>query len=252
MISVIVCSRNDPSWNRHSNNVAQTIGSSHEYVRIDNRAGQYGICAAYNKGVDTSKGDILVFVHEDVLFLMKDWGKLLESKFAADPSIGIVGIAGGQVLHQDRPGWCVAGRPFIHGKVIHEVNGRLLLSAYSWIETDVEVVAVDGLFFAVRRSLFDRIRFDEETFDGFHFYDLDICMQALKTHKIIVTEDILVKHLSGGSFDRVWEKYAYRFTEKHRESLPVNCTEIEPELNRNRGRFETIDLTKRFPEILNV
>ena len=72
------------------------------------------------------------------------------------------------------------GSPFIHGKVVHEERdmGKLILTVFSEENKDIEAVAVDGLFFAMRKSLFDTIRFDKDTFDRFHFYDLDICMQV--------------------------------------------------------------------------
>ncbi len=250
MISVIVCSRQGPEWTRHQKHVADTIGCDHEYVRIDNRGNQYGICAAYNEGVRKASGDILVFVHEDVFFLGNGWGETLQQKFGTDTTIGMVGIAGGQFLHQDAPGWCAGGRPYIHGKVIHQLNGRLLLTVYSWIQQDVDVAVVDGLFFAIRASLFERVRFDEDSFDGFHFYDLDICMQVRESHRILVTEDILVKHLSGGAFDKKWETYAARFVEKHQNKLPINCGQREP--GPDKEKFETFDITQRLPAILDV
>ena len=79
-ISVIVCSRADPAWTVHERNVAKTAGSAHEYLRIDNRSGRYGICAAYNKGIEQARGDILVFIHEDVFFMETNWAAVLSRK----------------------------------------------------------------------------------------------------------------------------------------------------------------------------
>ncbi len=78
MISIIVCSIKEPSWKDHERNVKATIGTDHEYLRIDNRENNYGICEAYNRGAAKSKGDILVFVHEDVFFLERGWGPVLK------------------------------------------------------------------------------------------------------------------------------------------------------------------------------
>jgi hypothetical protein len=100
---------------------------------------------------------------------------------------------------------------------------------FSEDETDAEAVAVDGLFFAIRKELFPTIQFDERTFDRFHFYDLDICMQVRKTHKIIVTSKILVKHFSGGSFRETWREYADRFIKKYSSMLPVSCSGTVPD-----------------------
>ena len=236
MISVIVCSRQPPQWDIHQRNVAKTISAEHEYVRIDNTAKMYGICGAYNQGVSEAKGDILVFVHEDVFFMEPGWGTVLETKFAASPRTGLIGVAGTQYLFADNPAWIRAGQPFIRGRVVHELDrgASYILSVFSWDKSDAEVVAVDGLFFAVRASLFPAIRFDEVTFDKFHFYDLDICMQVRKTHACIVTWDILLKHLSGGNANEQWVEAGKRFLAKYKNELPVSTVATIPDLTKYR------------------
>ena len=213
MISVIVCSAKNSGWNKHMRHIESTIGFPYEYIRIDNTTHQHSLSSAYNQGVKSAKSDLLVFVHEDVFFLTPEWGAVLWRKFI-NPQIGIVGVAGSQLLLPDKPMWVSAGSPFIHGNILHHDGSRIILSVYSQEMMDTQVVAVDGLFMAVRKSLFHTIRFDEETFDGFHFYDLDICMQIRRTHSVIVTHDILVKHLSKGVFDKVWGRYGKKLDQK--------------------------------------
>jgi GT2 family glycosyltransferase len=252
MISVIVCSRRDPSWDIHERNIRKTIGAPFEYIRIDNRNNSYGICAAYNKGVKHATGEILVFMHEDVFSMEGNWGNVLISKFK-DETVGLVGVAGTQYLFAEYPSWVTAGRPFIKGHVIHELNNgkEYYLTVFDWQEKDVDVVAVDGLFFAIRKSLFDTIKFDQQTFDRFHFYDLDICMQIHRTHRLLVTWDLLLKHQSGGSFDESWKMYAARFQEKYRGILPVSTTNVLPDLTR-RIPFENCNLKGKASQITIV
>jgi GT2 family glycosyltransferase len=250
MISLIVCSKLDPSVTVHRRNVEKTAAERIEYIRIDNREPRTGICNAYNRAVAMAHGELLVFMHEDAFFMEKGWDAVLSEKFS-DPSIGLVGVAGTRYLFAEHPGWVAAGRPFIRGKVIHETkNGENFhLTVFSWDDKDSDVVAVDGLFFAIRKSLFDRIAFDEATFDGFHFYDLDICMQVRKTHRLIVTSDIVIKHQSGGLFDAAWQKYAGRFLQKYATELPASCTGGEiPDLSR-RVPFESFDLKGKVPQV---
>jgi glycosyltransferase involved in cell wall biosynthesis len=243
-ISVIVCSRADPAWTVHERNVAKTAGSAHEYLRIDNRSGRYGICAAYNKGIEQARGDILVFIHEDVFFMETNWTAVLAEKFAGDPALGLVGVAGTQYLFADRMAWTAAGRPWLRGRVVHELNAgnEFAMTAFSLDKSDAEVVAVDGLFFAVRRTLFNRVRFDEATFDHFHFYDLDICMQIRETHRIMVTWDILVKHLSGGKADDSWRDAGKKFLMKYQGRLPASCVATTPDPTKVPEMGINIDL----------
>jgi GT2 family glycosyltransferase len=249
MISLIVCSRLDPSETIHRRNAEKTAAGEIEYLRIDNREPRTGICAVYNRAVAMAHGDIIAFMHEDAFFMEKGWDAVLAKKFS-EPSIGLVGVAGTQYLFAEHPGWVAAGRPFIRGKVIHETSDArdFHLTVFSWDDRDSDVVAVDGLFFAIRRNLFDRIAFDETTFDGFHFYDLDICMQVRKTHRLIVTPDIIVKHRSGGSFNATWQKYGERFLQKYSTELPASCTAGEiPDLSK-RVPFENFDLKGKVPQ----
>jgi hypothetical protein len=242
MISVVVCSRLNPSDETHKNGILNTIGVPCEYIRIDNRDTAYNLCSAYNAGVSKATGDIIVFVHEDVFFVNKNWGDILISKFA-DSSVGLVGVAGTQYLFKDTPGWVAAGRPWIKGQVIHKTheNESQVLTVFSWDDQDTDVVAVDGLFFAIRASLFSKIRFDDITFNGFHLYDLDISMQVHQSHRLIVTKDILVRHLSGGNFDTKWQSYAMEFLKKYSKRLPVSCVDIVPDLSK-RVHFENVNL----------
>jgi GT2 family glycosyltransferase len=249
MISIIVCSRLDPSNDLHMRNISKTIGTEFEYIRIDNRNNTYNLCSAYNEGVKRSTGETIAFVHEDVFFMEGGWGEKLGNKFS-DPTIGLVGVAGTQYLFSDSPGWVAAGRPFIKGQVVHETNNgnTYNLTVFSWENDDAEVVAVDGLFFAIRRNLFETIKFDDQTFDGFHLYDLDICMQIRQTHRLIVTKEILLKHQSGGSFNNLWQTYANRFLNKYKDELPASCASTIPDRG-NRVPFENFNLKGKAPQI---
>jgi GT2 family glycosyltransferase len=239
MISVIVCSTADPQWKDHEENVAATIGCEYEYLRIDNRGGHGGICAAYNEGIERAGGDPVVFVHEDVFFLTPAWGRELQRLFE-DASVGMVGVAGTQYLFRHLPFWGAAGRPFIHGCVVHagEEGKKDILTVFSRTQETVEVVAVDGLFFALGRDALGGVRFDAETFDRYHFYDIDMCMQVRRSHRILVTPDIMVKHFSGGSFDEEWARYAARFMKKYARELPAGCSEAVPDPEK-RVDFES-------------
>jgi hypothetical protein len=237
MISVIVCSRQEAEWDFHRRNVDKTIGCEYEYIRVDNTKNAYGICGAYNIGVSQAQGDLLVFVHEDCFYMEPGWGKVLYSKFGSYPGLGLVGVAGSQYLTSTIPAWIAAGQPFIKGRVVHELNnGELFaLTVFSWDKADAEVVAADGLFFAIPRALFNNISFDEKTFTGFHLYDLDICMQIRRTHKLIVTWDIMVKHFSGGTLNASWLDFGKCFIDKYKNELPTSCVPGLPDPARYKG-----------------
>ena len=80
------------------------------------------------------------------------------------------------------------------------------------------VQALDGLFLAARCELFERVAFDAQTFDGFHFYDIDFSLRAHRAGaRLAVCQDLLVEHQSRGEFNDTWRRYAARFLEKFPE-----------------------------------
>ena len=85
MISIIICSRNLGIDPKLSTNITSTIGCEYELIVIDNSQNKYSIFQAYNIGIEKSTSEIICFVHEDVLFHSKDWGKkLIEIFFKSD------------------------------------------------------------------------------------------------------------------------------------------------------------------------
>ncbi len=75
----------------------------------------------------------------------------------------------------------------------------------------------------IRKSLFDDglIRFDDKTFDGFHCYDIDICLQVRKAgFDVAVVSDVLAEHLSYGSQNKQWLMASEKLEKKWHDYLP--------------------------------
>ena len=196
MISLIVCHRNPVLLEALKKSVELTIGVPHEFVLIDNLDNQYNINQAYNKGVKESKHDYLVFVHEDVEFLSKNWGSALMD-ILKNPKIGAVGMAGSNYLNE-RGIWAEVGMPFIQGRLVHQDGEKLFVSTYSEEKNDALVVALDGCFLACRIEIAQEIPFDEITFDGFHFYDVDWSLRVAQRYHVFVTQSFMILHKSYG------------------------------------------------------
>jgi len=235
-ISIIICSRNPSEAQSVRRNLLGTAKypNSLEIIVLDNREKNEGLCTVYNQGVAKATGRVLVFMHEDVWMMEKDWDVVLLKKFKELPEMQILGVAGSAYL-VDYPYalWAAAPIPWTFGKVVHlvEEKDEFCLSLYNDREGDQEAVVVDGLWFAVRKTLFEKCRFDEQTFTKFHFYDLDICMQALEFGKVYITTDIRVLHKSMGSFKEEWKEWNSIFIQKWKDKLPAHTPTIPPPSN---------------------
>lgn len=230
MISIIICSRISDISVELKQNIADTIGCGFELVVIDNSGNDSSIFQAYNEGVKHSKGEILCFVHEDVLFRSKDWGATIEQHFNDDEQIGVIGFAGTHFLPDTPMYWYSS--PFVSQRNLNNDGGVVEEHFHEdWFgeKNTIEVVAVDGFCFFARKSLFNSISFDDKTFKGFHMYDMDICMQVIETgSKVYVCRDVLAEHCwseqkqiskEGGE---LFECNLELFTQKWHDSLPIH------------------------------
>jgi glycosyltransferase involved in cell wall biosynthesis len=247
MVTVIISARNPVPESTLERNIRKTAGEPIELFMINNAAGANGLAAVYNFGAARSRGDVLVFMHDDAFFMTENWAPVLEGLFARDPYLGVVGVAGTQYLHNDNASLTAAGQPFIKGRVVHDLqNGDFFATLFSQDREMCEVVACGGVFFAVRRTLLTQFGFDEKTFDSFYFHEMDFCMQARKTWRVAVTSDILIKHRSTGTYDKGWHHYGQVFLQKWAANLPASCTDavpnpalVVPAVNANlKGKIE--------------
>lgn len=195
MISVIICSRKSNISLELNTNIIETIGCEYELVIIDNSHNQYNIFQAYNEGVNRSKGEVLCFMHDDILYRTNDWGKIIEEVFV-DKTIGLVGFAGTHFLSSSPFYWTCS--PFISEHNLTNDKGVVLKcykDDYYNGKGIADLVAVDGFCFFIRKELFDFIRFDDITYQGFHAYDMDICMQVLGMgFRVCACNKILIEH----------------------------------------------------------
>ncbi|HSN21948.1 MAG TPA: glycosyltransferase, partial [Usitatibacter sp.] len=159
----------------------------------------------------------------------------------------IVGVAGSRLVSGPAVLW--AGQPHLFGVVAYPAENGIKMAVYS-LATGVlpGMQALDGLLVAVQRPAALSIGFDAETFDGFHFYDLDFVYRAhLAGLRIAVSTGILAVHASEGRFDEDWNRYAQRFMRK----FPRLAAPKGPSFSFAR-RLATREQAVRFHEDLNA
>ncbi len=229
MISVIICSRSPSLLAQVSANVQDTIGIPYEILPIDNSAGKYSICKAYNLGASQSRYELLCFMHEDILFRTRDWGKTVALGLEKD-GVGAVGVAGATVKLQTPTPWFITDQAFWRKRIIqHYEQGVHVLDELNNPHNQevADVVVLDGVWICCRKKVWEENRFDSNTFKEFHFYDLDFTLQLFqKGFKVQVLYNVLIEHLSEGSLNASWVLGAQVFSRKWKPQLPVSVEYI--------------------------
>ena len=217
MISVIVCSRSDAAFEHLSRNYARVLTDEpYEIIRISDAT---GLAEGYNRGIARARGEVLIFTHDDVELVNADFRQRLLGHLR---SYDVLGVAGTRLLVNGL--WRGMGPPYVYGQVV-EANpdgksaGLLILSTAA--RSIGNMMALDGVFLCAKRNVVESIRFDEQTFDRFHLYDVDFTYRAfLAGYKLAVCCDLFLIHGSAGVFGDEWLKYARLFDAKHASTLP--------------------------------
>jgi len=212
-------------------NIKGTIGADYEIVHIDNSKGDYGICSAYNIGVRRAQGDILCFMHEDIMYHSHDWGKAVK-RYMDVNQMGMLGVAGAFTV-SEKYDWR------FYGFITHLVQGFQTLTNPPYyyikgIEWDTNeplcrVAIVDGCWFCIKRELFTSgiLKFDEKTFPSFHLYDSDMSMQVNKVGlNIYICADIVLEHFSEGIYTSEFQQGLEDFLKKWKNDLPLSVKKI--------------------------
>ena len=218
MVSVVISTRKiDPFYYEH---VKRMFSHPNTEILFYENDGVNSLTEIYNKGLKESKNDIVVFMHDDLILETSNMTPKIVKLFEKHPEYGIIGIAGTDNLLS---GMWWQSRENMFGVVGHIHEGKRHVNHYSkGVFNDVlkDVVIVDGLWFAVRKSQIKK-QFNEE-FNGFHFYDISFCTENfLEGVKIGLTTKFSVTHKSIGMTNKQWEKNKLLFEALFEKSLPL-------------------------------
>lgn len=174
----------------------------------------------YNEGLEKATSNIVVFMHDDLILETSNLTPKINKLFDTNPEYGIIGVAGTDKITSGR--WW-DNRDNMFGIVAHEHEGKRHVNQYSkeqYIDNLKQVVVVDGLFMMVHK---DRIKHKfNEQFNGFHFYDLPICVENhMDNVKVGVTTKIKLTHKSIGMTNKQWEKYKLLFEALYEKNFPL-------------------------------
>lgn len=227
MISIVVCSINPKLFSTLKESIENTIDlPGYELIKIDNTIEKLSIAKAYNKGLAQARNEIVVFVHEDVIFHTKDWGRILLGHFKDNPNAGLIGVAGSKLkLKAPSTLYDPKGKYYVANILQWDQNKKKKYDSFGWSSTNEvlqEIVAADGVFLALRKV--KGIRFDERI-NGFHGYDIAISLiYKTKSWSVFAANDLLIEHFSLGTINKDWLKSMERLFQLYHKKLPLNLT----------------------------
>ncbi len=220
-ISVVIPTRKiDDAYLKH---VEKMFSHPRNEILIYENDGSEPLAKIYNDGLKDAKNDIIVFMHDDLILETKNITPKVIRLFEKNPEYGIIGLAGTDNLLS---GMWWQDRSSMYGVVGHEHEGKRHVNHYSkgdYSENLKEVIVVDGLFMMIHR---ERIKHTfNEQFEGFHFYDLPICIENhLDSVKVGVTTKIRVTHKSVGMVNKKWEKNKLFFEALYDKNFPLKIS----------------------------
>jgi hypothetical protein len=219
-VSVVISTRKiDEDYKEH---VRKMFSQPDTEILMYENNGEMSLTQVYNKGLRESVNDIVVFMHDDLILETSNMTPKIVKLFEKHPEYGIIGIAGTNNLLS---GMWWQSRENMFGVVGHIHEGKRHVNHYSkGVFNDVlkDVVIVDGLWFAVRKSQIKK-QFNEE-FNGFHFYDISFCVENfLENVKIGLTTKFAVTHKSIGMTNKQWEKNKLFFEAMYEKNLPLTA-----------------------------
>lgn len=154
-------------------------GHDIEIIPIINNNNIYSASNALNVGIDVSKSDVLIFAHQDVK-LLDDWFDRLSQILAdIDDNWGIIGSAGIALKYNRNDigqwGGSLVNDTVAIGSVWDSDENVSQPPFWNGDKNLARAHCVDECVFVLNKRT--GLRFDS-MFTGFHFYGVDMCLQA--------------------------------------------------------------------------
>jgi GT2 family glycosyltransferase len=191
----------------------ESVTYTQEYfptVRICQLDKNYGYCGGNNRGAKFAKGEILLFLNNDVK-VNPNWLEPIAACFSDDRTAVVqpkllslkqpdffeyAGAAGGEMDY--------LGYPFCRGRIFDTLE-----KDEGQYEKNESIFWASGAAFAIRKNIFEQFGGFDEDFE-FHMEEIDLCWRILrKGYAINYEPKSVVWHLGGGSLNSLSPRKTY-------------------------------------------
>ena len=238
LVSIVICSRRAALLKKCLDVIEKTTTYTHrETIVVEHLADdknnmdsllsksscirvQYSGCFDFasmnNAGVKAAKGDVIVFINDDVRPLNAEWLEAMLAQ-AQRPEVGVVGALllypSGAIQHA---GIAIG----LMGAAGHPGRGTFDGGFWPWTTVTRNVSAVTGACIAMRREVFEELGGFNPLFPV-NYNDVDLCLRARRAgYEVILEAGARLCHLESGtrSLGVAWEERE-RFAERWGEQI---------------------------------
>ena len=211
-VSLIMCV-NDEEWGLESELYIKAlkvpVGFGMEIIKVKKAL---SMTSGYNVGMRIARYKYKVYLHQDTLILNKNFITEMVKIFE-DKGIGLIGMIGAKRMPGNGIWW--EGEQ-IYGRVLHHCESESVVDSHCLdpLGEYEEVEVVDGFLMCTQYDL----EWDE-SFDGFHFYDVTQCMKMSRAgYKVVVPrqgENWSMHCPCEKPLEKSYEKYRRKYLKKY-------------------------------------
>lgn len=184
---------------------------NHRYRYIKNKK-NIGAFPALQQGFDVANGDLIVFLHNDVLIHEYAWDERVQSVFDNDEDVALAGFFGSRAID-------------LYGAKIDTISNMKGLELgddwskhSSYFTGEAEVISLDSLSMIFRTEYLDKIKMDD--LPPHHWFDRIIAMRYHDTGYKVMVIGIAFDHSSVGKSTYTvhrdeFEEFCREWCERH-------------------------------------
>jgi GT2 family glycosyltransferase len=193
-------------------------------LKIIRNYSNLGVRESLNQGWKNSTGEIVLFMHNDLMIYEHDFDEKLKQAFEKNKEVGAIGAFGAKCLGSSD----IYTKPYEMSQLARGgniSNARMDKSIHGFrnLQNDFENVAVfDGMFMCIKRELLDKVDGFDAITETFHNYDNLICIKSLQNGYENIVIGLDVDHLGGRTtVPENWsEKFGKTKQEVHEDAHP--------------------------------
>lgn len=225
MISVVCVYNNESILRSVLQKSLENQTARFELILLDNSGKKFRSAAeALNCGGARARSDYLMFAHQDMWLASSTWLEDVERVLNGLPILGVAGVAGVTAKSRKTPARVVSSIGFFD-------EATAVDSGY--VQAPEEVQTVDECLLLVPRPVFDKLKFDETTFDGWDCYGADYCLCAKGLGLKVYVVPAPCNHCCSRAILPRWGfkdllKYQRRLYSKHRHTYKTIYTWMGP------------------------